>query len=255
MAFSSSYSDEAVRDASRIRDRITGEFTKLNDFDLLDFEEALFIDREFFCTAYKPQKWTLLHRFIHSYLEVEWDYSRKHDGEYFVDAVRKVLARYEVPFSMPNEEDENYRWHLFRMLQRPLRKITHEVFCMLFHDKDLMRKFGERVATCIADITPSQYPEFLSGVGCLMRGNYWSRWLESALFYRENGSCAICTRSLTGVIDPDAKPHIDHIIPITQGGTSDPTNLQILCSKCNQRKGDRSNESRDRIYIPWELDD
>ncbi|VVN75686.1 hypothetical protein PS689_00716 [Pseudomonas fluorescens] len=256
MEFSKPHSDEALRDASRIRDRITGEFSKLNGCDILEFKEALFIDREFFLTAYKPSKWTLLHRFTHSYLEEEWNYSRRKDGDYFNTAAHRILARYDIPFNASHggDEDPNHRWHLYKLLQRPLRQIAHEVFCILFPDKDLMRKFSLRVADSISDFKPQQHPDFLAAQGCLKRGSYWSRWLEKALFYRENGRCAICTNSLTGVIDPFAKVHIDHIIPISQGGTSDPTNLQILCSTCNLAKGNRNNDSGELIYVPWNLD-
>lgn len=29
---------------------------------------------------------------------------------------------------------------------------------------------------------------------------------------------------------------IDHIVPLARGGSSEPTNLQILCKRCNQKK-------------------
>lgn len=256
MEFSKPHSDEALWEAARTRDRITGEFIRLNGPDILEFKDALSIDLNFFEIAYKPSKWTLLHRLTHSYLEEEWNYSRKKEGEFFIEAALKILKRYNIPFNahLSGKEDLNYHSHLYRLLQRPLRQIAHEVFCILFPDKDLMRQFGLQIAKAISDVSPLEYPEFLNANGHLKRGSYWSTWLEKALFYRENGRCAICTTSLTGVIDPYAKIHIDHIIPISRGGTSDPTNLQILCHNCNLSKGNRNSDSGELIYVPWKLD-
>lgn len=42
--------------------------------------------------------------------------------------------------------------------------------------------------------------------------------------------CAICRKKLT------RDYHIDHITPISRGGSSYPANLQLLCPPCNHRK-------------------
>lgn len=48
-----------------------------------------------------------------------------------------------------------------------------------------------------------------------------------------NNRCAICGRSAAdGVV-----LHIDHIVPLARGGTSDIENLQVLCQDCNFGKG------------------
>lgn len=47
----------------------------------------------------------------------------------------------------------------------------------------------------------------------------------------QNGLCACCgsSRKLT----------IDHIVPLSKGGSNWPSNIQMLCSPCNTRKKDR----------------
>jgi 5-methylcytosine-specific restriction endonuclease McrA len=59
---------------------------------------------------------------------------------------------------------------------------------------------------------------------------------------RDNWKCKICNKN---VHDDSKKPHspdkanIDHIIPISKGGNSEPSNLQTLCYKCNIKKSDK----------------
>ena len=46
-----------------------------------------------------------------------------------------------------------------------------------------------------------------------------------------NPVCAICGQRPATTID--------HILPVSRGGTDDPANLQPACWPCNQRKGTR----------------
>lgn len=48
----------------------------------------------------------------------------------------------------------------------------------------------------------------------------------------QNGKCAYCRLSLS-----KRKKHVDHIIPLSCGGSNDRTNIQYLCAPCNLTKG------------------
>jgi 5-methylcytosine-specific restriction endonuclease McrA len=52
----------------------------------------------------------------------------------------------------------------------------------------------------------------------------------AALCKRQKYRCAHCRVSVRRYF------HVDHIIPIAKGGTNWPTNLQILCERCNSQK-------------------
>lgn len=54
---------------------------------------------------------------------------------------------------------------------------------------------------------------------------------------RDNYTCQSCGNST--YIEPNLLLEIDHIIPISKGGTSTEDNLQTLCWKCNRTKGAR----------------
>lgn len=64
----------------------------------------------------------------------------------------------------------------------------------------------------------------------------------------KHGKCAECgsTENLT----------VDHIIPLSRGGTNAPENLSVLCVSCNKRKGNRINWGwLERIMIALHVDE
>lgn len=63
---------------------------------------------------------------------------------------------------------------------------------------------------------------------------------RSEIYIRDKGRCGIC-----GKFIPLNEFTIDHIVPISKGGTYDYDNLQCCCFKCNQLK---SNEMPDDFY-------
>jgi 5-methylcytosine-specific restriction endonuclease McrA len=59
--------------------------------------------------------------------------------------------------------------------------------------------------------------------------------VKIAVAVRDGGRCRACGATLS-----QSAMHFDHIIPYSRGGSStDPANVQLLCARCNLRKGAR----------------
>jgi 5-methylcytosine-specific restriction endonuclease McrA len=76
-------------------------------------------------------------------------------------------------------------------------------------------------------------------VGSGQRGNQATRQaisitLRKQVFKRDHYQCRFCESSF--LTDKKVKLEVDHIVPVSRGGTNDPHNLQILCRNCNQLK-------------------
>jgi 5-methylcytosine-specific restriction endonuclease McrA len=51
------------------------------------------------------------------------------------------------------------------------------------------------------------------------------------LMEKQKGKCLVCLKPFG-----KNKPHVDHYISLARGGTNDPSNLRLLCRKCNMAK-------------------
>lgn len=57
--------------------------------------------------------------------------------------------------------------------------------------------------------------------------------IKDRIKHRDNYTCQICGKYMPDEVGL----HIDHIIPIKEGGKSVDSNLRVLCDKCNLKKG------------------
>ena len=67
---------------------------------------------------------------------------------------------------------------------------------------------------------------------CKSQRKLMTKTLRKQIMERDNYTCRICGKYMPDEVGL----HIDHIIPVAKGGKTVPSNLQVLCSKCNGRK-------------------
>lgn len=61
-----------------------------------------------------------------------------------------------------------------------------------------------------------------------------SKSIRHEVFKRDGFKCVEC-----GATKEDTRLHIDHILPVSQGGSDEMDNLQTLCESCNLSKSNR----------------
>jgi hypothetical protein len=68
----------------------------------------------------------------------------------------------------------------------------------------------------------------LFSVCCFAQSRYISATTKKIVYTRDGGVCQCCGSSQS--------LEYDHIIPFSCGGSSDASNIQLLCMKCNRSK-------------------
>lgn len=80
-----------------------------------------------------------------------------------------------------------------------------------------------------------------------------ARSYRAELIARDGANCYICDCPLTPPMPPDKQIRtsmtVDHVVPISKGGTSTLDNLKLCCYGCNRSKG--SKQYRKKKKVKW----
>lgn len=230
--------------------------TVINDSDEC-FEHYIDIkDEEVRGKAAKACRRTILHDFIEAVCCEQLTYLMlKHFDLEVIEEMKKWMdylgAKYETRTPEADDELEHYADDMQSLFnEKALPIISNAVFSVLFQDKDFCYKFNLKIAEQIKQLKKTEYPDILKEDGYMKRSTL-PTWLKDGVYYRDKGRCQSCGTDLTKMFVIDNAINYDHIIPLHQGGSNDPTNYQLMCEHCNKSKNDRSHEYRNIIWPVW----
>jgi len=227
----------------------------------------------------KPfKKFSAFHSFIahvihEFFVEEMYEYDRKEFEAYLVDPpIRKLYAEdllknYELEYSFlqfigekskitwGNIEDYHEEITVTGYLEELVTKISHEVFYLLFNNRELMMQFNTLMSkyhTSEIVITESEEDEVvkLFKKDGVLKRVYIPQWVKRAVFFRDRGHCCNCRKDISSLVSLSEREQYDHIVPLIKGGLNDISNIQLLCSNCNQKKGGQDIYTS-KIYEKW----
>lgn len=108
---------------------------------------------------------------------------------------------------------------------------------------DLLRT-GSNAATLILCANVGESKSFGISAGGSMARSKIGKSKREAIHQRDRGRCVRCGST--------NKLQIDHIIPVSKGGSNDLGNLQLMCSPCNVRKWNHlPGDSPEKVVREW----
>lgn len=149
--------------------------------------------------------------------------------EYF----SKVINWVKDTFDVRNANSEKYRKEMKSVDWNALYKKYHN---NTYNSKVLEDKINDLMANEEVTDKKGIYEYVLSGenpeVARKLSKRTFSQRDKRTVYERQKGYCAIC-----GEYHPIEEMAADHIKPWWNGGTTTIDNLQMVCKKCNSRKG------------------
>ncbi|ATL97265.1 HNH endonuclease [Aeromonas sp. CA23] len=129
---------------------------------------------------------------------------------------------------------------------------SKEVFHVLFQNRMLMLVFNTMMANALEreHTAESKSDDLIRKNGKLKRKNIPS-WVRKAVYFRDRGRCVLCNKDLSGTLNLDNIANYDHIVPLSNFGFNDISNIQLLCKQCNQNDKHGGDAITSSFYQTW----
>ena len=105
-------------------------------------------------------------------------------------------------------------------------------------------------------LTPSRddlhWPSVIISLDKKHKGNNSVKLTRQSLFYRDNGKCCYCQKQLSL-----SSMTVEHIMPISLGGSRKWNNVAVACHSCNSKRGNSTHSKwtpKSRLYKPTYYD-
>jgi hypothetical protein len=220
--------------------------------DFVDYKDAAFSDR-----VGVPQQHTHLHVFLQN-LEVLSKESAFYDVPHsenfeFIESYLRVTGL-DLPKWFCVDEIDEHSPEVKALIPKAAAVAAEAAFEILFNDREFPYEFQLRLREVIKRVDTPHPANYYEDNMRVKRVTYLPKWLERAVYHRDRGRCQDCLKDVSGEVYHLEIYHMDHVLPLADGGTNDPTNFQLLCQECNLKKGRHGKRPRNRQIKFWSME-
>lgn len=156
----------------------------------------------------------------------------KQKQESFLDTCR-LQKRRRLQYAMTLDDTHAYRFLTYRDQTRYCqRNYVKRLYKTSVFDNELAVNW-EWICNRNKELANIGYEATLKEYHSKNQRKLMTPKLRKQIKERDCYTCQICGKYMLDEVGL----HIDHIVPIAKGGKTVPSNLQVLCSKCNSSKG------------------
>lgn len=171
---------------------------------------------------------------IYNYSLGQWDKASK---EYLRNAVLWKKHKNYI-YTQIRKEAIKYDYKIFEFSfyrsQTRYRQVNYQRTAYSVNNVEYVLRLSLSELLMIDDILEEiDYETTIEKYNMKNQRKLMTKELRRRIIQRDNYTCQICGKYMPDEVGL----HVDHIVPIKRGGKTVESNLQVLCDKCNLKKG------------------